>query len=358
MERALTALGMADGQKRNRSRRKGKGSSKPKRYGGPSRTNLLERHAEFDAAAKLSARSRFETKPRPIGIPEEIEEPRLFSFEWSNNPVALKTESTLASKVVRKGEFGWLPDERVAEIGTMVDNLDMTLEQALSLRSALLQQKTVYSHGQLQARGKTLIRLYRDGVGIVDLSKRFDFPPMNIFRLILKEMGWSKSRIKETLRAPSRFKERERNEFEAAEAADRVSHVDQSETHVRADLFEEILADWFEDQGVRVRRQPEMVKEQMKEHGRPVNTPDLLFLDHVEINGEPVAWIDAKHFYGADVDFQRKKIVKQANRYVEAWGQGALVFRHGFCANVHIPGTVLLDCGPLDLSALNRSTEE
>ena len=358
MERALTALGMADGQKRNRSRRKGKGSSKPKRYGGPSRANLLERHAEFDAAAKLSARSRFDAKPRPIGIPKEIEEPRHFSFEWSNNPVALKTESNLASKVVRKGEFGWLPDERVAEIGTMVDNLDMTLEQALSLRSALLQQKTVYSHGQLQARGKALIRLYRDGVGIVDLSKRFDFPPMNIFRLILKEMGWSKSRIKETLRAPSRFKERERNEFEAAEAADRVSHVDQSETHVRADLFEEILADWFEDQGVRVRRQPEMVKEQMQEHGRPVNTPDLLFLDHVEINGEPVAWIDAKHFYGADVDFQRKKIVKQANRYVEAWGQGALVFRHGFCANVHIPGTVLLDCGPLDLSALNRSTEE
>ena len=88
------------------------------------------------------------------------------------------------------------------------------------------------------------------------------------------------ARIKETLRAPSKFKERERREFEEAEAADRVSNVDQSETHYRADIFEDILADWFEDQGVRVRRQGEMVKEQMKK--RPVNTPDLLFLDHVE----------------------------------------------------------------------------
>tara|TARA_B110001452_G_scaffold259016_1_gene254864 strand:- start:2487 stop:3536 length:1050 start_codon:yes stop_codon:yes gene_type:complete len=349
---------MAGGDKSNSSRRKGKSSSKPRRYGGTAKSTLIERHAEFDTAAKSSARSRFETKPRPIGIPADVEEPRLFSFEWPNKPVLLKTESSLASKVVRKGEFGWLPDKRVAEIGEMVDNLDMTLDQALSLRSALLQQKTVYSHGQLQSRGKALVRLYREGMGIVDLSKRFDFPPMNIFRLILKEMGWSKSRIKETLRSPSKFKERERNEFEAAEAADRVSNVDQSETHVRADLFEEILADWFEDQGVRIRRQPEMVKEQMKEHGRPINTPDLLFLDHVEINGEPVAWIDAKHFYGADVDFQRKKITKQANRYVDSWGQGALVFRHGFCENVHIPGTVLLDCGPLDLSPLNRITEE
>jgi len=347
---------MAEEKKRNRNRR-GSGK-KPRRHGGPSKTALLERHAEFDAAAKKSSEERFSISPLPIGIPKDFEEPKRFSFEWMNNPVSLKTESVLAAKVVRKGEFGWLSDERVAEIGTMVDDFEMTLDQALSLRSALLQQKTVYSHGRLQARGKALVRLYRDGTGVVDLSKKFDFPPMNIFRVILKEMGWSKSRIKETLRSPSKFKQRERSEFEAAEAADRVSNVDQSETHVRADLFEEILADWFEDQGVNIRRQPEMVKEQMKEHGRPVNTPDLLFLDHVEINGEPVAWIDAKHFYGADVDFQRKKISKQAARYVDSWGQGALVFRHGFCNNVHIPGTVLLDCGPLDLTPLNRTTEE
>ena len=349
---------MADERKRTHKRRSGKSRKKPKRHGGPSRTTLLERHAEFDAAAKVSAKGRFSASPLPIGIPEDCEEPRHFSFEWTNNPVTLKTEAELAAKVVRKGEFGWLSDERVAEIGKMVDDHNMTLDQALSLRSALLQQKTVYSHGKLQSRGKALVRLYREGLGIVDLSKKFDFPPMNVFRVVLKEMGWSKSRIKETLRSPSKFKQRERNEFEAAEAADRVSNVDQSETHVRADLFEEILADWFEGQGVRLRRQEEMVKQQMKEHGRPVNTPDLLFLDHVEINGEPVAWIDAKHFYGADVDFQRKKISKQATRYVDSWGQGALVFRHGFCENVHIPGTILLDCGQLDLSPLNRITEE
>ena len=343
-------------KKGNTRRRKKRKDAKP--HGGPAKESLIARHAEYDSAAKEAANERFDQDPLPIGIPEDAATPGHFSFEWENNPVSLKTEATLASKVVRRGEFGWLSDDRVAEIGEMVDDLDMTLDQALSLRSAMLQQKTVYSHGQLQARGKAIYRLYREGMSVVKLSKKFDFPPMNVFRTILKEMGWSKSRIKETLRAPSKFKQRERNEFEAAEAADRVSNVDQSETHVRADIFEDILADWFEDQGVNVRRQGEMVKEQMKEHGRPVNTPDLLFLDHVEINGEPVAWIDAKHFYGADVNFQRKKIAKQAGRYVDTWGQGALVFRHGFCENIHIPGTILLDCGPLNLEPLNQVTED
>lgn len=345
-----------NGRKRNGSRPK-KSNSKSKKYGNSPKKELIKRHFEYNENAKKKATNRFDANPLPIGIPKDFENPENHQFNWKNKPVPLKTEERLAKVVVRKGEFGWLEDERVDEIGDFVKNLDMTLDQALSLRSALLQQKTVYSHGRLQAKGKMMLRLYKEGLGIVDLSKRFDFPPMNIFRVILKEMGWSKARIKDTLRSPEKFKTRERNEFEEAEKADRVSNVDQSETHERADIFEEILADWFEAQGVRVRRQNEMVKEQMREHGRPVNTPDLLFLDHVSINGEPIAWIDAKHFYGSDVDFQRKKITKQASRYVESWGQGALVFRHGFCDNLHIPGTILLDSGPLDLSELTSITE-
>ena len=144
------------------SNRRRKPKKKPKAHGGPPKNELIARHSEFDKLAKETANNRFDQSPLPIGIPEDTPTPGHFSFEWENNPVSLKTESILASKVVRKGEFGWLSDERVAEIGEMVDDLDMTLDQALSLRSAMLQQKTVYSHGQLQARGKALYRLYRE----------------------------------------------------------------------------------------------------------------------------------------------------------------------------------------------------
>lgn len=288
-----------------------------------------------------------------MGFPDEIKAPNNHSFEWHVNPVPLKDEETLAKFVIRKGEFGWLEDSRVDEIANFVEDKNMTLDQALSLRSALLQQKTVYSHGRLKSRAKALFRLYNEGVSVVDLSKRFDFPPMNIFRIILTEKRWSKSRIKECLRDPTKMKKREQEEFEKAEAADRVSNVDQSETHTRADLFEEVLADWFESRGVNIRRQNEMVSEQRLEHGRPINTPDILFLDHVEINGQPVAWIDAKHFYGADVSFQRKKMSKQMSRYIDEWGSGAVVYRHGFSENLFIPGCLMLDAGVLDLSCMS-----
>lgn len=312
---------------------------------------------QFSSEAKAMnkvAENRFERQPRPMAFPVDLEAPRTFRLSWRPEPVPLQAEERVASLVVKRGDFGWLTDERVDEMAAALENENMTLEQALSLRSALLQQKTVYSHHKLRSKGKELARQYREGASIVDLSKKYDFPPVNVFRVVLESMGWSKKRIKESLRHPSSMKQREREEFEAAEAVDRVSSVDQSETQVKADLFEDILADWFEQQGIRLRRQPEMVKEQSELLGRPVRTPDLLFLDHVYINDQPVAWIDAKHFYGSDVDFQRKKMKKQMNRYIEEWGSGAIMFRHGFSQNLYLPGVLMLDASPIDLSRLNQ----
>ena len=343
--------------KRNKhSKRRPRNNSKNRPYGTTPKQNRIERHKKEVQDMEEKALQRFTINPPLMGFPEEEIIPREFSFSWPTSPVPLKEEADMAKVVIRKGKFGWLDDTRVDEIAEIVKERDMTLDQVLSLRSALLQQKTVYGHGRLKSRSKVLLRLYNEGVNVVDLSKRFDFPPMNIFRVILAEKKWSKSRIKESLRTPSKLSKREREEFEIAEAADRVSNVDQTETHIRADLFEDILSDWFESKGVRIRRQPEMVTEQKKELGRPVRTPDILFLDLVEINGKPIAWIDAKHFYGADVDFQRKKMVKQMNRYIEEWGSGAIVYRHGFSENLFIPGCTLLDADTLDLSRLNSDS--
>ena len=345
-------VAMSDASRRPRGRQQGRRNKR--RYGGPRKANLLEQHAKEVKRMEVMAEKRFERMPRPMAIPVDIDEPKTFHLEWKVTPVPLKSEEQVAGWVVKKGEYGWLSDERVDEIANRVAKESMTLEQALSLRSALLQQKTVYSHHKLRSKGKELARKYRNGTSIIDLSLQYDYSPMNLFRVVLESMGWSKNKIKESLREPSTMKERERSEFEAAEAADRVASVDQSETQVKADLFEDILADWFEAQGIRLRRQPEMVKEQSEALGRPVRTPDLLFLDHVYINGQPVAWIDAKHFYGADVDFQRKKMKKQMNRYIEEWGSGAIMFRHGFSENLFLPGVQMLDAGPIDLSRLNE----
>ena len=341
-----------DANKNTSSRHKQRNSKnskrKKKRYGTTLRATLIERHQGTEHIYQQKARERFDIQPPLTGFPDDLDSISTHHFDIRTTPISLEEEGRVASFVVVRGEWGWIEGERYEKIRDFLDTSDMTIEQAMSLRKAILQEKSVYSHRNMQSIGKKMYAEYNKGVSIVELSEIYDFPPMNIFRTILEQKGWSKSRIRDTLREPSKFKERERHEFESAEAADNVANVDQSERHQEADKFEDRIADWFEAKGVRLRRQPELVSEQAKEHGRAINTPDILFLDHVNINGVPVAWIDAKHFYGADVKFQMRKTEKQMKRYCDEWGSGAIMFSHGFSSNIYLPGVLMLDATELN----------
>ena len=307
-----------------------------------------------DEEAIERALSRFTIDPPPMGFTQDIvPSVKIVNINWKLNAVSKSVQSKASPLVCSPGEFGFLPEERVQEIAQKIENLDITLEQSLSLRSALNQEKSVYSHGRLMSRANELKRRYESGESVLSLSTRFDAPPVNVFRAILTGRGWSKNKIKETLKTPSRLNDRDREQFQLAESADRVSSVNQSETQNAAEIFEDILCDYFSSLNVRFRRQEELLDEQKKSEGRAIITPDLLLLDDVRINGVPCAWIDAKHFFGADLRFPRKKTQKQVDRYVKEYGQGAIVYRHGFCDTLKLKGAILLDSSPLDLQPLS-----
>ncbi len=329
--------------RRRRRRRPRKENTPPKDNGRGAKSEEIER-----------ALARFTANPRPMGIPKEINPPpEKVEIKWKTKAVTKEVQSKAGKIACIPGEFGFLPEERVQEIAVKLDGMPITLEQALSLRAALNQEKSVYSHSKLMRRSNELSRRYDSGESVIALSKRFDAPPVNTFRAILTGRGWTKTRIKDTLnKNPSKLNKRDREQFELAESVDRVSSVNQTETQTAAEVFEEILCSYFESVGVRFRRQEELLREQTKQEGRAIITPDLLLLDDVRINGVPCAWIDAKHFFGADLKFPKKKTQKQVDRYVAEYGQGALVYRHGFCEGLRLRGAIKLDSSPLDLKPL------
>ncbi len=329
--------------RRRRRRRPRKENNPPKENGRGAKSEEIER-----------ALARFTANPRPMGIPKEINPPpEKVEIKWKTKAVTKEVQSKAGKIACIPGEFGFLPEKRVQDIAAKLDGLPITLEQALSLRAALNQEKSVYSHSKLMRRSNELSRRYDSGESVISLSKRFDAPPVNTFRAILTGRGWTKTRIKDTLnKNPSKLNKRDREQFELAESVDRVSSVNQTETQTAAEVFEEILCSYFESVGVRFRRQEELLREQTKQEGRAIITPDLLLLDDVRINGVPCAWIDAKHFFGADLKFPKKKTQKQVDRYVAEYGQGALVYRHGFCDGLRLRGAIKLDSSPLDLKPL------
>lgn len=281
-------------------------------------------------------------------------DPEKIAIKWHTNPVKKKIELEASDLVMIPGEWGFLSEEDVGMIEKRIERLNMSIDQGLSLRKAIMQEKTVYGHHRMMSRANKFRTRYDNGETIMQLSRRFDFPPVAIFRAILTARGWSKLKIKESLRSPDKkLSERDAKEFHEAESKDRVTNVDQGETAIKADLFEVVVEKFLNEKGIKFRRQEDLLAEQQKEHGRPLNTPDFLIMDELRINGKDVAWIDAKNFYGADVSFAKKKTKKQMNRYIDEWGAGAIVYRHGFCSGLTIPGVLMLDQTPLDISVMH-----
>ena len=172
--------------RRRRRRDSGGRNGAPKKQSPASDTEAVER-----------AINRFNQNPPPMGVPAEIDPPpERIDVTWKTKAVSKDVQRKAGDIACIPGEFGFLPEDRVQEIADKLDHLPITLEQALSLRSALNQEKSVYSHSRLMRRANELSRRYNSGESVIALSKRFDAPPVNTFRAILTGRGWSKNRIK------------------------------------------------------------------------------------------------------------------------------------------------------------------
>jgi len=297
-------------------------------------------------------------KTRPLLIPES--EKTIFHYIWPSSPISKREEKRIAGTLIRRGEYGPVDEEQKKAIIGHMKSTQMTLGQALSLRSILLQQKALYQNSKIQSSSEQLLQMYNSGHSVVDISKHFDFPPMNTFRSILSQAEWSKALIKKSFREPKEyFSDLEYKQFLAAEAADTVSRANNAQSLKDGEFFEGLLAAWFEQKGIRVVSQKELEKEQKKDFGTPVVTPDFLFLDHLLINGKRVAWMDCKAYYGADVGFSVKNLKKQIKRYIDHWGSGAVLYLHSFSENLHVKECLFLDAnGALDIESISNLVNE
>lgn len=278
-------------------------------------------------------------------LPKNQEKKNL-KFQWNSFPISQSDENFMAAKVIVKGSYGHISKDERSALSKHIKNssTQMSIEQAISFRQVLLQQKAMLRHYRIQRNAKQLYEKYKKGSTIIELSQFIDCPPMNIFRSLLTSMNYPKAKIKKCLRNPEKeFKERERREFKEAESADTVSNVDQNKSKKFADAFEDVIATFLKKKGIAFVSQKQLELEQEKSFGTPILTPDFLILDAIEVNGNPVTWIDAKAFYGANIAFNIKKVRNQMSRYIDHWGSGAILYLHGFSEMLVMDGCTMLN---------------
>lgn len=256
-----------------------------------------------------------------------------YSVEYKK--ITKKQQNKMKEMLQNNNSFSLLSEQQLISLQKKL-NIDSKI--ILSYRNQLLKNKVIKNHYKIINKINKLINDYNK-LNILELSKKYNFSPMSIIRVILKKKYPS---YKLSLNNLDELDNRDKEQVLLAEKNDIVSNLDQGDQQKKAEHYEEKVAHFLDNKGIKYKTQEDLVKEQEKEKGFAYATPDFLLNEKIQINNFQVNWIEVKNFYGTDVNFMTKKIQKQINKYYKRWGTGCIVYRYAVYENLKLDNCVII----------------
>lgn len=275
----------------------------------------------------------------------------VFNIIWPSVTIPKNVFEEISKRVRKETDYNLLNGRKLAKFGQFINNLgvvyecDISLKCAISIRNVVLKDKIIRNYTRMNKMISKMSAEY-NAYDILKLSVKYDFPPLNLLRGIFLFNGIKSSIVYDIFanrKSPDEFIHgRDLNQFKLASKNDAESSFNQSSIAKIALDNETLVVNYFTSEGIQIKTQEELVREQIREYGRAVATPDILFIDPVFVNGQPAHWIDYKDYTCTNVSYIYNSNLEQALRYVEKWGPGVLCYRYGTVANVQISNTQLL----------------
>jgi Protein of unknown function TPD sequence-motif len=273
---------------------------------------------------------------------------------WPISPIPVETFDRLKGIISASTNYRLLTPAQVDEFKKIDPN-------AISIRNSLLKGKIISNYHRMNKKIRSISAEYRNK-SIVELSEKYDFPPLNLLRGIFLSIGYPSSDIYKVFagrETPEQYiVGRDLAQYNLATANDaEYSFVQKKVAEVAAEN-ERLVVEYFRSIAS-IQTQEDLTRIQMETHGRAVNTPDVLFTSPVYINNTLVKWLDYKDYTGTKVSFIYRSNTEQAARYVAEWGTGVMCYRGNFIENVKIPGVILVSASylPINFTSLNIQDE-
>jgi hypothetical protein len=261
------------------------------------------------------------------------------SLQWPECTISHDGYRELLKLVGRR--YTKLDEDELRDYYSAALKLGIDQHTAASIKSIALKDRIIKDYPRLNANINQYRKQYL-GTDILHLSEKYRFPPLTMLREILTKWypidtvrGIFNGKLSTSL-----LSKRDREQYFLAAKFDAESGFNQNLVAAIAAENELRVVQWFRKY-TRIYTQEELVESDMKEYGRAVNTPDILFKDPVYINGVRIYWADFKDYACID-KFLLRSNIEQAGRYVSKWGPGALLYSGCVLSDIVIKDTLLL----------------
>jgi hypothetical protein len=266
------------------------------------------------------------------------------------NPLDYRVEKFVSSKISLKPPecYGELSEKQIDLIyeetmkkfpSELTNNFSKKI--ILSIRANLVRAHMVKKDYSLKSNLSRIFKDYSEHKDIIELSGKYDGSPLNILRLIFKKKY--KDKITLLIKKPYLMDSWDSSQLLKAVDYDIYAVINQDEILKKSMEFENKIQTILNNYNIKYKTQEDLAKEQKKSKGRATITPDFLLKEKILINGVEIKWIDAKNYFGTNTNYLKKNIKKQMKKYIDKWGQGAIIFNLGFSSKLELPDILFID---------------
>ena len=239
--------------------------------------------------------------------------------------------------------YGQITETELDNVNKIVfDKYEININKHIiaSIKSGYMKNYIIKNFFNLNKNSKDILNGYSKD-GVIKLTTKYNLSPMTIIRFVFDKIYHKK--LKELI-SSNILSNYDREQLKLAESNDIYVTLDQVDQGEKAELFEKkIASEFLIKNNVEFKTQEQLTQEQMKKYGKAINTPDFLITSELIINSKKINWIDAKNFYGSNIDFMVTKIKKQIRKYLDTYGPGCIIFNHGFNSKLSFENVILLD---------------
>lgn len=216
------------------------------------------------------------------------------------------------------------------DIEYLAENHSYDRELLLVIYTQRVVRDTTKRFYRVKDNAKRMLWMWQRGRSIVEIARKFEFPPVLTALMILEQQKIPRKRFWRYLSDLSSVEDRRlRRELNAACKADLVYSPQGTEMqYARGRWGEAKLQAWLNERGIQYRTEKSLRSEYDK-------TPDTLLKTPIEWNSSKIYWIESKATFGDPYEI-RRHARKQLRPYTEIFGDGMVVYWFGYVDDVEI----------------------
>lgn len=256
--------------------------------------------------------------------------------EKQDKPLDLGSTETIAAATMKSAidavselvDFGPLTGDTQKKLEKKAKDLKVDVGLLIKLHRVITKEKIITSVEGAKAKSDEIVAAAKSS-SILEVAKKMKLPPLVVARQVLLAKGHELPATTAILKGEQPVDDDLQAQINEAAAHDFGGDNNMQAIVAAENKVKDAVAKELKKKNISFKNADQLREDQVKEHGKPIATPDFFFAGPVEVAGRDINWLKVVDFPLTSASARTvARAAYKAINYNKIFGQGAVLFSH------------------------------